>query len=61
MILKEFNQKIALFRYSLIAPIITNTFTQASVKDYLAEIAAKSYTLPNGKKKSILLQQSKDG
>ncbi|AOZ77269.1 integrase [Clostridium pasteurianum DSM 525 = ATCC 6013] len=49
--LKEFNQKIALFRYSLIAPIITNTFTQTSVKDYLAEIAAKSYTLPNGKKK----------
>lgn len=51
MILKEFNQKIALFRYSLIAPIITNTFTQASVKDYLAEIAAKSFTLPNGNKK----------
>lgn len=48
---EEINQKIALFRYSLIAPIITNTYTQCSVKDYLAEIAAKSYSLPNGKKK----------
>lgn len=47
----EMNQKIALFRYSLIAPIVTNTFTQSSIKEYLAEIAAKTYSLPDGKKR----------
>ncbi|WPC39760.1 DDE-type integrase/transposase/recombinase [Clostridium sp. JS66] len=51
MISHELSQKIALFRYSLIAPIITNTFTQSSVKEYLSEIAAKSYTMPNGGRK----------
>ena len=47
----ELRQKMALFRYSLIAPLLTNTFTQTTAKEYLAHICAKSYTTPLGSTK----------
>lgn len=46
-------QKIALFRYSLIAPIITGTLAQDTVKDYLQAICAKKYELPDGRAKEF--------
>lgn len=36
---ENLRQNIALFRYSLIAPLITETFTQATAKEYLEEAA----------------------
>lgn len=44
----DFKQKLALFKYSLIAPIVTGNISQATVKSYLEEICAKKYELPNG-------------
>ena len=52
---EELRQKIALFRFSLIAPILNNTFQNKSVKEYLQEICAKKYDSPNGLKGSIHL------
>lgn len=39
-------QKIALFRYSLIAPLLNGTFTQATAKEYLEDICARTYDVP---------------
>lgn len=46
-------QAIALFRFSIIAPILNNTIQNKTVKEYLAEISAKKYTLPSGEKKEF--------
>lgn len=40
--------ELALFKFSLIAPILNNTIQNSTVKEYLQEICAKKYTLPNG-------------
>ena len=48
---EELRQKIALFRFSLIAPILNNTFQNRTVKEYLQEICARKYDSPNGLKK----------
>ena len=45
---ENLRQNIALFRYSLIAPLITETFTQATAKEYLEEVSAKRYDTPQG-------------
>ncbi len=45
---ENLRQSVALFRYSLIAPLITETFTQATAKEYLEEISAKEYNTPQG-------------
>jgi transposase InsO family protein len=45
---ENLRQSIALFRYSLIAPLITDTFTQATATEYLQEISAKQYNTPQG-------------
>lgn len=45
---ENLRQSVALFRYSLIAPLITETFTQATAKEYLEEISAKEYNAPQG-------------
>lgn len=45
---ESLRQSIALFRYSLIAPLITETFTQETQKEYLQEISAKEYNTPQG-------------
>ncbi len=44
---QKMQEEIALFRYSLIAPLITNTFTQITQKAYLEEICAKTYNVPH--------------
>lgn len=41
-------QAIALFRFSLIAPVVNNTFEARSKIAFFREIAAKSHTLPSG-------------
>lgn len=38
---------IALFRFSLIAPLINETYEAASISQYLREIASKTHTLPD--------------
>ena len=45
---ENLRQSIALFKYSLIAPLITETFTQATAKEYLEEVSAKEYNTPQG-------------
>ncbi len=47
---ENLRQSMALFRYSLIAPLITETFTQATAKEYLEEVSAKRYDTPLGEK-----------
>ena len=44
--------EIALFRYGLIAPVITDTFTEESQAEYFRNTGAKKYTL-NGKEVKI--------
>lgn len=57
---EELRQKIALFRFSLIAPILNNTFQNKTVKEYLQEICAKKYDSPNGLKKEYAPATIKD-
>ncbi|SHD77373.1 helix-turn-helix domain-containing protein [Schnuerera ultunensis] len=47
---ENLRQSTALFRYSLIAPLLTETFTQATAKEYLEEVSAKEYSTPLGNK-----------
>lgn len=46
----EESHKIALFRFSLIAPLVNNTYDAPSKSQYFRNIAAKTHELPNGKK-----------
>ena len=46
----ETRNQIAVFRFSLIAPVINKTFTQSSVKEYLEEVCAKKYDAPGNLK-----------
>ena len=39
---------LALFRFSLIAPVVNDTYAAASKSQYFRDVASKSYTLPNG-------------
>ena len=57
---EDLRQKIALFRFSLIAPILNNTFQNQTVKEYLQEICAKQYDSPNGLKKEYTPATIKD-
>ena len=41
--------ELALFRYSLIAPLVNDTYTEASKEEYYRKIASKKYNLPDGK------------
>jgi len=43
----KLKQKIALFRFSLIAPILNNTFSEPTVKAYLETVCAKVYDVPH--------------
>ena len=47
---QDFERQIALFRYSLIAPIVANTYEAASIAQYLNKVASKIHKLPDGKK-----------
>ena len=57
---EDLRQNIALFRFSLIAPILNNTFQNKTVKEYLQEICAKKYDSPNGLKKEYTPATIKD-
>lgn len=46
---EEDKQQMALFRYALIAPLVTQTYPQSSKEKYYRETAEQEYTLPNGK------------
>jgi hypothetical protein len=50
---KEYFQKVALFRYALIAPAVTNTFEAASIAAYFRNVAAKPHAAPNGKTATV--------
>jgi len=41
--------EIALFRFSLIAPLVNDTYEAPSKMQFYRDIAAKTHTLPNGK------------
>ena len=43
-------QKIALFRYSLIAPLVNETFPQKTAKEYLQKVCAQKLDSPPGLK-----------
>ncbi|MBQ1431292.1 MAG: DDE-type integrase/transposase/recombinase [Firmicutes bacterium] len=41
-------EEMALFRYSLIAPLVAGTYTEGSKAEYYRNIAGKEYVLPDG-------------
>ncbi len=43
-------KKMALFRFSLIAPLVNDTYDALSKSQYFKNIASKTHELPNGKK-----------
>ena len=43
----KLKEKVALFRFSLIAPILNNTFSEPTIKAYLEGICAKVYDVPH--------------
>ncbi len=43
---EKLKEKFALFRFSLIAPLLNNTYSEASAKAYLETICAKAYDVP---------------
>lgn len=46
-------EQVALFRFSLIAPILNDTIQNKTVKEYLEEICAKKYDTPQGELKEF--------
>lgn len=64
----ELKNEIALFRYGLIAPVVTNTYTENSKMEYFRIVASKTYIV-NGKEehfsstsiKKWYLNYQKDG
>ncbi|MBC8060556.1 MAG: DDE-type integrase/transposase/recombinase [Clostridiaceae bacterium] len=42
------SQELALFRFSLIAPVINDTYEAPSLSEFFRQVAAKSHTLPGG-------------
>lgn len=51
--------EIALFRYGLIAPVVTDTFTENTKKEYFVKIANNKYIV-NGKEKKFAWQTIKN-
>ena len=43
---EESKRKVALFRFSLIAPLLNQTFSESSAKAYIASVSAKVYDVP---------------
>lgn len=56
----ETRNQIAVFRFSLIAPIINKAFTQGSVKEYLEEACARKYEAPGNLKGEYAPETLKD-
>jgi putative transposase len=57
---EDLKREIALFRFSLIAPILNKTYSNETVKDYLQEICSKQYDSPLGLKKEYALETIKE-
>ena len=53
-------QKVALFRYSLIAPLVTETYSQKNATEYLEEVCARKYNPPGGLKNEFAPATLKD-
>lgn len=45
----ETQRDAALFKFSLIAPVVAGTFTQATKMDYYRETCEKEHRLPDGR------------
>lgn len=45
----ERDRETALFKFSLIAPVVAGTFTQATKMDYYREACSREHLLPGGK------------
>ncbi|CCQ95302.1 hypothetical protein CULT_2480005 [[Clostridium] ultunense Esp] len=45
---EKLKQEIALFKFSLISPLVNESFTQSSAKEYLEEISSREYLTPKG-------------
>ncbi|MGL5718649.1 MAG: DDE-type integrase/transposase/recombinase [Paraclostridium sp.] len=48
---EELRREIALFRYSLIAPILNENFLHKNVSEYLKDVCGRQYDVPLGLKK----------
>jgi hypothetical protein len=46
-------EKIALFRYGIIAPLISNIAISTSKMEYLKSLGDKEYESPNGQIKNV--------
>ena len=57
---EKLKQDIALFKFSLISPLVNETFTQSSAKEYLEEISSKEYLTPKGVKKEYAPETIKE-
>ncbi len=57
---EKLRQSIALFKYSLIAPLLTETYCQSTAKGYLEEVCARRYTTPQGHEKEYAPETLKD-
>lgn len=49
----DLKQKIAFFRFSLIAPLVNENYTQSTAKEYLESICSKIYDVPGQGKKEF--------
>ena len=57
---EKLKQEIALFKFSLISPLVNETFTQSSAKEYLEEISSREYITPKGVKKEYAPETIKE-
>jgi hypothetical protein len=56
----ELRKKMALFKYSLIAPLITETFIQDNAKEYLIDVCSRRYDTPDGSQREFAPTTLKD-
>lgn len=48
----ELKNEIALFRYGLIAPVVTDTYEESSMESYFRNVSSKTYII-NGKEEKF--------
>lgn len=48
----KYRTDVALFRYGILAPLISGTWEGTSDSQFFKEAANKTYTLPNGKERN---------
>ena len=47
----KYRTEVALFRYGILAPLISGTWQGSSDRQFFKEAASRTYMLPNGKEK----------